>query len=388
MAFLPSVLRAQESAEVIYAFRNYTRPEPIRMILVGQIQSKTKAAEVHEQDSPFRGYDTRMDQVLVKVVNRTGLKVGQKLYVIDKNPFHQEHRNGLIVGEITVTAILYNPFYGWVITGQGILLRVRIGQFIARTLESENLDRARVLKRNGDHHYNAGNFERAIASYNSAIEADSDLPEAHAALGRVYLDLARQRQNQTPIRSLAEFERAWTNKENFQYTHDQLEFYKDYMDALYFAYSIRRLEQSRENQITGYLDRILEVAAASQAVQADQIPTLIHIARVQYHRMQLHRSQSGVEERRLYDDARTKAGEILTKLVQGQPREAEAYRLGVLYYAEIYPSIVPGTVDNDRQRTRIRNTVEYCARQYDLYLDESKERRDPRIDSALRSVRR
>ncbi len=380
-------LQAQERTQIIYAFRSYTRPEPIRMILVGEIQSKTKAAEVHDTESPFRGYDTRQDQVMVKVTNRTGLKVGQKLYVIEKNPFHQENRNGLIVGEITVSAILYNPFYGWVVTGTGILLRVRIGQFIARTLASENLERARVLKRNGDHHFNRGDIERAMTSYNSAVEADNTLPEAHAALGRVYLNLARRHGEQTPIRALAEFELAWKNKENFQYTYDELEFYKDFMDALHYTYALRRLESSRQNNLVRHLDRLLEVGQSALSLKSDLSAAILHMARAQYHRMNYYKNQSSPEERRKFDEARMKAGEYMQQLMHSPPPDSEAYRIGALYYSELYTEL-SGTITAAQQvrKNRLRELVGYCVKQYHLYLDERRTPADAAVDRALRLV--
>ena len=196
-------LAGRDRKELVFAFRNYKGSRPIRMMLVGEIRSKIKVAEVFDTNSPFLGVDMRLDQVTVKVLNRQGLKIGQKLYIIDKDPYHKQYRNGLIVGEITVSSIFNNPVYGWSLTGTGILLRVREGQFVARTLETENLDRAYVLKRQGDHHRNRGDIRSAIASYQSALDADQGLPEAHASLGRVYYELALENGRELPIRALA-----------------------------------------------------------------------------------------------------------------------------------------------------------------------------------------
>ena len=241
---LTNALHAERN-EIIYAFRNFKTEPPTRMILVGEIQSKTKVATVETIESPFPGYDIREDQVTVKVQNRRGLKVGQKLYVIDKDPFHSQYRNGLVVGEIHVASILYNPFYGWVVTGTGILLRVREGQFVARTLDTENLERAYSLKKRGDHYANRGNFEKAISSYNEALVADSTLPEANAAMGDMFFGMALDSGRELPVRALSEYDRAWQNRVNFRYDYEKFHSYKKFMDALYYTYRLRRLEATR-----------------------------------------------------------------------------------------------------------------------------------------------
>ncbi|MBI3396476.1 MAG: tetratricopeptide repeat protein, partial [Spirochaetia bacterium] len=264
----PAQLSALEHPDLIYAFTNYKRPEPMKMILVGEIRSKTKAPEVHEKESPVKGYDTRSDIVTIKVANREGLKPGQKLYVIEKNPFHRQHRDGLIVGEITVSSIFFSPFYGWALTGKGILLRVREGHFVARTLESENLERAFVLKRKGDHYHGTGDTEKAIQAYSDAIAADPMLPDAHAALGSLYFDQGRER-GEYPVRALAEYEQAWKSRANFRYRLEEHRYYLDFMTALYGAYSVRRFEKGREANLVQLIDRIIEVGKAARDLSAD-----------------------------------------------------------------------------------------------------------------------
>ncbi|MDH5656523.1 MAG: hypothetical protein OEZ34_11475, partial [Spirochaetia bacterium] len=167
LLFFPQILSA-ESSEIVYAFRNYKSSRSEKTILVGEITSKTKLP-VSPGSSPYKGYDARIDQVTVKVKDRKGIKIGQKLYVVDKNPHHSQYRNALITGEIEVKSLFHSPFYGWVLTGTGILLRIRKGNFVVRTLESENLEYAYTLKKKGDHYVARGDTDRAIASYLQAV---------------------------------------------------------------------------------------------------------------------------------------------------------------------------------------------------------------------------
>ena len=63
---------------LIYVFRNFKSEPPQRMMLVGEIKSKTKEALSSEKE-PLEEYDARKDRVTVKLFDRKGLKVGQKV---------------------------------------------------------------------------------------------------------------------------------------------------------------------------------------------------------------------------------------------------------------------------------------------------------------------
>ncbi len=302
---------ARERREIVYAFRNYERARPLKMILVGEIKSKIKAAQSFDRESPYQNYDVRKDQITVRVMNREGLRVGQKLYVIEKNPHHKQYRNGMIVAEITVESILNNPFYGWILTGQGNLLRVREGQFVARTLESENLDKARVIKKRGDMFMDRGESEKAIAAYQDALKADRKLPEAHAALGRLYLEEAR-RSGEYPVRALSSLEKAWENREHFYYASETFAFTIDYMEALYLAYNQDRYTGTSGNQ-NRHLTKIDEAAQACMSV-TDHPDCQLHRARAGYYLMEFYSSQSSADERAMYDRYRSMTGDLLKKL--------------------------------------------------------------------------
>lgn len=366
---------ALEHPDLVYAFRSYTRPDPTRMILVGEIRSKTKAPELHDKESPFKGYDTRKDVVTVKVVNQEGLKPGMKLYVIDKNPFHRQYRNGLIVGEITVSSIFHSPFYGWALTGTGTLLRVREGHFVARTLESENLERAFVLKRRGDHFRAQGDEEKAIAAYQEAIAADPLLPEAHAALGSVFFSTASR---EFPVRSLAEFEQAWRTRANFRYREDERDYYLDFIRALGRAYDVRRLEGAREDKLVRFLDRSVEVAkAANERGGDDEI--WIALAFAQLRRMQYYKPQSSPAERAMYDAATKEAGEILKKLFENPVSDPLAHRTAALYYSMRVRDL-PAPAEEEK-REKARKLVLYHA---DKYYQLGG--RDPEVDALRRQL--
>lgn len=377
----PMGLGASGSAQVIYAFRNYTRPEPIRMLLVGEIRSKVKVPRPRDNKSPYIGYDARLDQVTVKVANRKGLKVGQKLFVIDKNPYHKRYRNGLISGEIKVRSIFYHPFFGWVLTGTGILLRVREGMFVARTLETEKLERAFERKKRGDFHRDRGELEQAIASYHSALEADRGLPEAHAALGRIYLAGALKRRRETPVRALAELEMAWKRRLNFRYDSELYDFLLNYLDGLHYARQTAP-RQGRNRRLEQYVRRAKEVSRAALALKSNSPEARYHAALANFelvsilevqgrmlakqadrltphspkHTKALEAYQArGKESRAAYQEALRLVGELTGESIT----DGRVHALAFLVYAELLAQ-VRATQSPDEQR-RLTALANYSA---------------------------
>jgi tetratricopeptide (TPR) repeat protein len=178
------------------------------------------------------------------------------------------------MGEITVSAIFHNPFYGWVVTGTGNLLRVREGLFVARTLETENLDRAYALKKKGDHYMSGGEMERAMAAYQQALEADGSLPEAHSALGILFLKEALEGGKEEPIRSLSEFNLAWKVRANFRHAYDEFVFYENFMRTLLVIHEMRSVKTTKEQSLLMLLDQSLE--AGQQANRLKKESPVIH----------------------------------------------------------------------------------------------------------------
>ncbi|MBW7858349.1 MAG: tetratricopeptide repeat protein [Leptonema sp. (in: Bacteria)] len=305
----PVALLSRSNSEVIYAYRNYQGISPIKMILVGEIKSKIKSAEIFDKDSPFQDYDTRLDQVMVRVVNREGLKPGQKLYVIDKNAHHEKFRNGLIVGEIIVDSILTNPFYGLALTGKGILLRVREGQFVARTLETENLEKALQIKRRGDALKSRGQNAEAISEYLKAISADVDLADAHAALAELYAKEAAET-GEYPIRAISHYRKAFKHRQNFDTNLDRYRFFVNYLAALRQARKIvENRYRNNENPLTEITDA---VTVAEECMKISKHPDCkVEAALAYFDLMQFHSGRQSANHRTSYDNYRNKTGLLL-----------------------------------------------------------------------------
>lgn len=408
-------LGAVEETEIIYAFRSFVRPKSEKMILVGEIRSKIKAPEPPDLTSPYQGYDTRKDQVTVKVINRKGLKVGQKLYVIDKNPFHKEYRNGIVVGEITVRAIFEHPFFGNVLTGTGILLRVREGMFIARTLDTEKLAKAFEKKKQGDHYYYQGDTKNAMANYLSALDADSKLPEAHSSLGQIFLEEAKLSGLEIPFRALSEFKLAWENRANFHYQHDEYKFYLSYMEALFLSYQLGKNEvktssEKGARELANYLENILTIGESAKELKPPDMLPELHICRASYYLMHYYNRR---DEQRS-EKEKTRTAELLKKLLEAGGSRPELYLTAFLFYNDIFRDIVsdPKLMNYKMDRLsgifyygddfyrwedvrypsretgveRVTRMLIYLGEKYDLFLDPATGKRDPDFVERFRAL--
>lgn len=323
-----------EQKELVYAFRSYESIRPEKMILVGEIRSKTKAPEPYKTDTPFINYDTRLDSVTVKIMNREGIKVGQRLYVIEKDPFHSQYRHALVVGEITVRSILHNPFYGWVLTGYGNLLRVKKGNFVARTLETENLESAFQLKKRGDHYRERGEFEKAMASYNQALDSDGTLPEAHASLGEIYLHLNETENQADPVRAISEFTLAYKYRENFRYKDERYEFYVNYIKTLLIRYDLFKNSATPGMNLDNTLQTAMDLAIEAEDVVKGVGEHTILEMQALIRRMERNRATGVASADRQFDSDTKRFNTILLSYLKN-PDSRVAFHEAVLSYYKI-----------------------------------------------------
>ena len=128
---------------------------------------------------------------------------------------------------------------------------------------------------------------------------------------------------------------------NIRYDYEEFRFYQNYMDALFFAYRQRRLEASRDENLVGHLDQIIEIAEQARQI-ADHPEVRLALARAHYNRMLYYatgENPSRAPENRARLDA---SDRILAELLRGlveEFRHPEVYRLAVLYYGREWQSL-------------------------------------------------
>ncbi|MCE9501928.1 MAG: tetratricopeptide repeat protein, partial [Leptospira sp.] len=170
---LPAVTKGDK---VVYAFRD-TSSHHIKMIVIGETVSIEKASCLESEKNCLLGdklgVDTSLDNVTVTVHNSSGLKIGQTLYLLEKNPDHKSYRDGNIVGEIKVQSIFNTTFFGLQLRGDGYLRLIENKPMtVARLMESENIEEAALFKKQGDYFVAKGDVPTAIKNYKKSISLD------------------------------------------------------------------------------------------------------------------------------------------------------------------------------------------------------------------------
>ena len=389
----------------VYAFRNFRLAKPEKMVLVGEIQSKTKEPSLNVKKT-LDEYDTRPDRITVKIFNRKGLRPGQKLYIIDKKPHHELFRDGHIVGEAEVISIYYSSFYGsWALSARGRLLRIRKGQFAARSQDTENLELAYEGKRRGDHYASLGKYEKAIASYRQALSGDIKLPEAHAGLAQVYFQNSKEQSKieSIAIEALHSCEQAWHHRRNFHYRHEELAFYHSYIKILEDSHRLHSRKASRKPGNLKYLERIIEAAQAAAAIEAAiekkskrsksiekklSLKTGTALAQAHYYRMLYYAPQSDPKERKEYDYSQREADKWLKELLAMDQKNGSFLKVAILFYYHRYQTLNSQHPKDRQMRAKLRKLLlEQLGPYYDLYLNPKEERRDGTVVSILRRLR-
>jgi Tfp pilus assembly protein PilF len=118
-------------------------------------------------------------QVTVRLYDNYGVKAGDYLFVIN-------NRN-LIVSRIKVVSIFKSGTFGYMLVGHGNFLLANEGDRVAQRAENEASKYAFIYKSRGEYYEEVGETGSAINNYKKAIELDKSNPNAHLALGNVYL---------------------------------------------------------------------------------------------------------------------------------------------------------------------------------------------------------
>ena len=116
-----SVFSVSKEDKIVYAFRDTGSGNYSKMVVIGETVSIDKASMIDEKkidkDLMEIGVDLRPDMLTVKVLHNPGIRVGQTLYLIEKNPDHISYKDGNIVGQIKVISIFTTSFFGQQLRG-------------------------------------------------------------------------------------------------------------------------------------------------------------------------------------------------------------------------------------------------------------------------------
>ncbi|MBE7413221.1 MAG: tetratricopeptide repeat protein [Leptospiraceae bacterium] len=220
----------------IYAFWDKATQVSTKMKVIGETVSIEKAAVFETKADSSLNVDTRPDVVTVNVHSNPGIRIGQTLYLIEKDSDHNAIKDGNIVGQIEVKSIFKTTFFGLQLRGEGYL-RLIEGRlvFVAMPVESGNQELAILKKKEGDYFVAIGDKANAIKTYKKAISIDPIYPEAHFALGKLHLQ-----GGEGYISAGFEFSLAYKNIDKFRDNHEKFLFLSQYMSYLLYKFKTEK----------------------------------------------------------------------------------------------------------------------------------------------------
>ena len=120
-------------------------------------------------------------QATVRLYDRDGVRIGSTLYAVDSK--------NLIIAKLTVQSIFKSVSFGYLAICVGNLRLASRGDRIVLKASDESAKFAYRYKTEADYYRRLGDRGKAISLYKQAIGLDRGYPEAHLALGSLYLDM-------------------------------------------------------------------------------------------------------------------------------------------------------------------------------------------------------
>jgi len=184
MIIVLSAMRAAPAAELMKdklmttkIFYSQTDVKGWKAVIRGKALSFSVQSELDKNDLLDRLRDK--STITVRLYGQEGLKVGDELFVINgKN---------LVTARIKITRIFRSRSFGDMLTGNGSFRQCAVNDRVVQRLSDEFSRYAYINKARGDYFVENGESGKAIAEYKKALELDSGNPEAHLALGYIYL---------------------------------------------------------------------------------------------------------------------------------------------------------------------------------------------------------
>ncbi|EMM88592.1 tetratricopeptide repeat protein [Leptospira interrogans] len=309
------------SRELVYAFRDPGKPEKEKMILVGETVLYDKVKPIEEKGKNKHldiGVDTRADLVTIKINFDPGLRVGQTLYLIEKDFDHKNYKNGNIVAQIEIKSIFQTSFIGKRARGIGNLSLVKNKNLmVAAPLASEKAEPAIVERKMGDYHFSRNEIAEAIRSYKHTISLDPSSPMGHFRLGLLY-----KKTGEAYISAGSEFSMAWNNRKRFENSQEELEFYTEYIDYLNHKYDT----EGFKNQ--SILSKSMEVIQEAFKLTRSDSELLTHSA-LTYYYLYKEKSKSGPSsmDRKKSDSYFEISEKLIKNAIQLNPSDYRNYLL-------------------------------------------------------------
>jgi len=225
----------------LHAFKNYGSSSAQKMEIIGQVTARSNM--ITDNRPRVMDYDTREMILSAKLYEESGVRIGDTVYIIQKDPDHRRYKNGLIVGQATVYSVFKTEFQGWMIKAKGNLSMVKKGHFIARLDFGSERELALEYLKKGDKYNALNDYTNAFYWYRKSLEKDSNRAE-------IYMRLAQLSKKQGfPEQALTYIEEAWHRGNRIEDPNDAILLPRLYLDEKLNALSDisdsqKRLKQS------------------------------------------------------------------------------------------------------------------------------------------------
>jgi tetratricopeptide (TPR) repeat protein len=167
----------EEGRQRIKVFSTMTDREGWTAVLKGKILSYSAKDELDKEDLFGRSQDKT--KATVRLYNTEGVNEGDVLYVVNEK--------NLVVAKMKVRSVFKSMSFGEMLVGYGNFRLSSVGDRVVQKAEDENAKYAYIYKARGDYYDNTGEQGEAIREYKDALKADKNNPDAHLALGMVYM---------------------------------------------------------------------------------------------------------------------------------------------------------------------------------------------------------
>ncbi len=147
------------------------------VVLRGTVQSIGTNIDIPPGDLSQTVQDK--SKATIRFSDAFGIKPGDTLYVVNEN--------NLIIAKVIVRQVFKSQSFGHMAVGVGNLRLARASDRVVQKVDEEYSKYAFIYKSRGDYFRHYGKIGEAIEQYKRAIEIDRRNPEAHLALGMIYL---------------------------------------------------------------------------------------------------------------------------------------------------------------------------------------------------------
>lgn len=166
----------------LHAFRDYSS-DLLQMELIGQVVSRSQM--ITDNRPRMLDYDTREMILSASLYGDLDVRIGDMVYVIQKDPDHERYKNGLIVAEARVFSVFKTEFQGLMIKASGNLSMVKKGHYIARMDFSSKRELALEYLKRGEKYHTLKDYQNAFFWYKKSLSIDDERPETYLNLAKL-----------------------------------------------------------------------------------------------------------------------------------------------------------------------------------------------------------